>query len=440
MVAFKFMLRYSQIINMKKVILIIALIVNMSPGYSQITRLEYFWDEDPGFGNATQLSFTPETTVISNFTIDVSSLSPGIHSMFLRAKDDDGNWSLYTKHNIFVVSGMSARPNITQLEYFWDADPGLGNATQLSFTPGTTVISNFTIDVSSLSPGIHSMFLRAKDGYGNWSVYIKHNIFVVSGMSATPNIIQLEYFWDTDPGIGLANPLSCSQPNQTIQEDFQISLANLLAGDHYLYIRAKDSYGKWSLYSKDTVNISDQLPSNINVQNVTISNGQTKCYNAADTIIVAGSGTTVDILLGSEVKFIAGKKILFKPGFTARPGSYVNAYITTTGEYCESLSPMIPNTAITLAEPDDIIFKDGDSETRLYPNPTSGKLTIDFIGKPTTAEIIVFDMQGDKLIELSCRGQLKQEMDIGHLQMGLYIVVIKTQEKIITRKVIKNYW
>ena len=426
---------------MKKSILIIALIVNVSLGYSQITQLEYFWDVDPGFGNASQLSFTPGTTVISNFTIDISSLSPGIHSMFLRAKDDDGSWSLYTKHNIFVISGISATPNITQLEYFWDVDPGIGLATQLSFTNGHTVNSNFTIDISSLSPGIHSMFIRAKDAYGNWSLYTKHNIFVISGISATPNITQLEYFWDVDPGIGLANPLPCTPPAQTIQEDFQISLASLVVGDHYLYIRAKDDYGKWSLYSKDTVNINDQLPSNISVQNVTINNSQAECYNAADTITVAGSGTVVDILLGGEAIFIAGERIHFKPGFNAFPGSNVNAYITITGEYCSSQQPMMAanDNTLDIEQDDDNLSEitDDKQNVMIYPNPTTGHATVDFMGNATKADIQILNFQGNKLFQLECDNQNKVEFDISTLPSGMYIVVIKTQEQIITRKIIR---
>jgi len=35
--------------------------------------------------------------------------------------------------------------------------------------------------------------------------------------------------------------------------------------------------------------------------------------------------------------------------------------------------------------------------------------------------------------------KFKDEMDISHLQMGMYIVAIKTADDVITRKVIKNY-
>ncbi len=341
----------------------------------------------------------------------------------------------------FTVNVLLGFSQITQLEYFWDIDPGFGNASQLSFTPGTTVISNFTIDISSLSPGIHSMFLRAKDDDGSWGLYTKHNIFVISGISATPNIMQLEYFWDVDPGIGLANPLPCSPPAQTIQQDFQISLDNLLFGYNYLYIRAKDYYVNWSLYSKDTVNINDQLPSNISVQNATIINGQTECYNAADTITVAGSGTTVDILSGGEAIFIAGERIHFKPGFNAFPGSYVSAYITTSGEYCSSQQAMMAanDNTLDIEQGDSNLSEitDDKQNIKIYPNPTSGITKIDFMGTTTKADIQILNFQGNKLFQLKCDNQNMVEFDISSLPVGIYIIVIKTQTQIITRKIIK---
>jgi len=173
------------------------------------------------------------------------------------------------------------------------------------------------------------------------------------------------------------------------------------------------------------------------VQNVTVTNNQTQCFNATNTILVAGSGTTVDINSGGEANFIAGQKVLFKPGFHAYSGSNAHAQITLTADYCSNQQSMIGN-------PDDIyeleeINFDKESAINIYPNPTTGRFTIDFMGEATTAEILLFNLQGNMLYKSNCTEQLSWEMDISHLQMGMYIVVIKTLNNVITRKVIKNY-
>lgn len=183
------------------------------------------------------------------------------------------------------------------------------------------------------------------------------------------------------------------------------------------------------------------IPTNYTVIIDTIGNGQQECFNATDTVIVAGSGNNVDILSGGEAIFIAGEKIIFEPGFNAHPGSYVSAYITTSGEYCGSLPPMAPKPELTYDESDDDIdiFEDGDSEIRIYPNPTTGLTTIDFMGKATKADIQILNFQGNELFKLKCDNKDKVELDISTLPRGMYFVVIKTQTQLITKKIIRVY-
>lgn len=174
------------------------------------------------------------------------------------------------------------------------------------------------------------------------------------------------------------------------------------------------------------------------VQNVMINNGQAECYNATNTITVAGSGT-VKLYWGGEATFIAGEKVIFEPGFSAYRGSYVSAYITTSGEYCGSQPAMAPNADITVLEQDSDyeIFEDMESEIRLYPNPTTGRAVIDFRENATTADIQVLNFQGSQMLQLECNNQNMVELNISALPAGMYIIVIKTQTQIISKKIIK---
>ena len=183
------------------------------------------------------------------------------------------------------------------------------------------------------------------------------------------------------------------------------------------------------------------IPNSRTVENITIIDGQTECYDATSTITVAGSGTTVDILSGGEATFIAGERIRWKPGFHAHEGSYGHGYITETGEYCDEQQPMVAVQTPAEEEADIIpeLFVDEDVGVKIYPNPTLGKFTIDFIGKTTAADIILMDFKGNRVLEIRCEDQNKKVIDIGHVPGGMYIIVIKTQSQIITKKIIKNY-
>ena len=188
-----------------------------------------------------------------------------------------------------------------------------------------------------------------------------------------------------------------------------------------------------------TVVVHSAVAENLSVQNDTVNNGEDECYNATNTITVAGSGTAVDVLSGGEAVFIAGSKISFQPGFHAHSGCSAHGYITLSGDYCSSLPPMIP---VQGADTDNALNKPEwlteDAEISIYPNPTKGKLTIDFMGKATTAEIALFNLQGNKILETKCIDQLKGEMDISMLRFGMYVVIIKTGDGVFTRKIIKT--
>nr|HPR60802.1 Ig-like domain-containing protein [Prolixibacteraceae bacterium] len=67
------------------------------------------------------------------------------------------------------------------------------------------------------------------------------------------------------------------------------------------------------------------IPENTNIVDVTLSEGDIDCYNALQTITIAGNDGSVIIESGANVEFIAGQSIVFLPGFHAQSGSIVHA-------------------------------------------------------------------------------------------------------------------
>ncbi|MCO6497468.1 MAG: T9SS type A sorting domain-containing protein [Chitinophagaceae bacterium] len=134
-----------------------------------ISALEYSFDNDPGFGNAITVHFSP-CTVIYNYThsIDVSTLSNGLHNVFLRAKTKENIWgqtnilSFYKVSQPFQIPPTSPSSEIEILEYFFDVDPGIGNGT-LQFVPRTRYIEEYSlvVDVTQFNPGEnHVLYIR----------------------------------------------------------------------------------------------------------------------------------------------------------------------------------------------------------------------------------------------------------------------------------------
>jgi hypothetical protein len=140
---------------------------------TNITALEYFLDADPGFGLATAVSVTSGSPLTQNFTVALpNTVTDGFHYLNIRAKDANNKWSVLGIRPFYkeTIPANVTPPNITAMEYFIDADPGYGLATNVPLTAGTPVSKSFTASLGSLNNGIHKLTIRAKDANNKWSI------------------------------------------------------------------------------------------------------------------------------------------------------------------------------------------------------------------------------------------------------------------------------
>ncbi|MDE1190637.1 MAG: T9SS type A sorting domain-containing protein [Arachidicoccus sp.] len=247
-----------------------------SPSASNIIAAEYFIDADPGFGNATSISATAGLNLSNvSASINTSGLSNGVHRIYLRSKNANGQWSI-TNVQSFIVdynpdypAAPAAAQNITAAEYFIDADPGFGNATSISITQGldlNNVVAS--INTSSLSNGMHHIYLRSKNAYGQWSITNVQSFIVdydpayPTAPTAAQNITAAEYFVDADPGFGNATPISITPGLNLSNITASINTLGLSNGVHRAYLRTRSADGKWSIVNeKDfTIDIDPAYP------------------------------------------------------------------------------------------------------------------------------------------------------------------------------------
>ncbi len=228
--------------------IVLLFLSHLIVGAQNINKVEYFFDNDPGLGLGTDVPVSPDTNLSNfNFNIGINALSQGFHHLNVRAKDDNGKWSLTHNQTFYKVATNSITPNIIAVEYFFDTDPGYGNGHPISIIPGTLINNiNYTIGIGSLSNGFHAITVRAKDANGVWSTAHSASFFKETFVPQTPDIVALEYYIDTDPGYGNATsiPFTAGQNVEVI--DYYISLLAINNGFHKFAIRAKDSFGKWS--------------------------------------------------------------------------------------------------------------------------------------------------------------------------------------------------
>jgi hypothetical protein len=234
---------------MKKITgLLACLLVHAFVGVhaQNISRIEYFFDADPGFGNATPVGFAPATNIADlSFNADMSSLNPGIHRLFLRSCRDDGTWSI-TNSWLFLKASLLGTVNVNRLEYFFDTDPGFGSGTAVAVTPsGNISDQSFNADISSLSNGLHRLFVRSQGNDGSWSV-LNSWLFFKSGQFLPVNITRLEYFFDTDPGFGNGTSVAITPGTNVSDFSLNAGIGALSLGLHTVFLRTQSNDGAWS--------------------------------------------------------------------------------------------------------------------------------------------------------------------------------------------------
>jgi gliding motility-associated-like protein len=215
-----------------------------------INRAEYFIDTDPGNGNGTSVAVpTPSANVNFNFNINTASLSTGFHVLGFRVRQNNGRWS-HPSHTLFyIIPAIPAASNLVAAEYFFDADPGFGNGTSFTFTPGNSVnIPVLNINIGALSPGFHLISFRFRDNLGRWTHAGAQSFYVIPPVTADPatSITRVEYFFNTDlgPGNNTALPITAGSPQNN---SFAINLPGTLPpGFNKIGFRYRDDKNRWS--------------------------------------------------------------------------------------------------------------------------------------------------------------------------------------------------
>jgi hypothetical protein len=71
----------------------------------RVTDLEYFYDNDPGFGNGIPVVIDTAHSIVAEFIADTTTLSAGNHVLLARVKDEAGNWSI-VQDNSFMFGHL----------------------------------------------------------------------------------------------------------------------------------------------------------------------------------------------------------------------------------------------------------------------------------------------------------------------------------------------
>lgn len=234
--------------------------------------------------------------------------------------------------------------------------------------------------------------------------------------------------------------LATAVPDSTTLFEIQFTYAGGTSNVAYATAEFQEStYGQLVEASKVNGNVSQLVPNTRTVQNQTLGNGQTGCYDALQAITVAGSGSTFAVDAGGSATFVAGQSIGFLPGVTVAVGGYLWGHITTTNSFCGAQAPPImaaeKEETITDASPST----SSSPRVRAYPNPTSGTVTLDLSGcdNNTLSRADVFTVSGMKVSSLGLGDSRKHDIRLTGLTPGIYFIHVFTQRGPEVVKIVK---
>lgn len=402
--------------------LLFSLLTCCKPQAQNIRNAEYFFDTDPGVGNAIPFAVTPGNTIsISNASIPTTGLATGFHNLAMRMQDAAGVWTQTEIRSFFITELSIATSSLQAAEYFFDTDPGVGLATAIALPAGNNVTASLVIPVLSLPPGFHNLVMRVKNNSGVWSEREIRSFYIIADDFINRNIVAAEYFIDTDPGLGSAVPIIVPAPTNSFVSDLQVPVpVNTGAGQHFLFVRVKDNLDRWSLFSLDTFSVTIPLP---------VTGLQLTVAQSGRAHLLRWTTQTEINTRSFEIEHSTDGINFARLGTVAAAGNSNNLlryHFTSTqvatGTHFYRLAQTDMDGRMQYSNTVAIQNSANETGIAVYPNPAKGMITMHFSGKEKKVLVQVMDLQGRSVLRSLLVNQPALQFNTTNLAAGMYLI------------------
>ena len=253
----------------------------------------------------------------------------------------------------------------------------------------------------------------APNGGENWLTGSTHNIIWNDNIT---NNVKIDLY---KGGIFMIQIIASTPSTGTFS---WVIPANQQAGADYKVRITSTADNALYDHSNDVFTITSSIPVNSTIQNVTVNYGHDTCFNATQTLTVAGSGTSFIIQSGGSATLVAGQKISYLPGTKVYSGGYMHGYITSNNQYCYGVVPSM----VTVEGEEEIHMSSPGTIFQVFPNPSSGNFTLaqsgDLYSGIIKAEI--YGMRGEKVLTAELFSARNYEFKLSNKPPGLYFLKV----------------
>ncbi|MBW6513947.1 MAG: hypothetical protein K0B87_04225 [Candidatus Syntrophosphaera sp.] len=213
-----------------------------------ISRLEYWFDTDPGYGSATPLAYTGSTVIYCEDVIPTTGLDNGLHTLYIRVQSATGQWS--RNYPRFVFKSPTLVPPLTAVRYYFDdEDDGVWSVPATPYLGDNThTVLDFTIDCHAigLAPGLHILHAYAENGSGYGSLHQVRFFYYVPNVASDISRICWRFSGgDANPDLEYYLPIN--PPLADVTQSLAASAVHLTQDIQYrLHVYVRDQQGNIS--------------------------------------------------------------------------------------------------------------------------------------------------------------------------------------------------
>lgn len=166
------------------------------PVENALTTYDYWFD---GYYDSRHTASVPTDGTVA-LDLDVSALTPGLHTLSIRVNDSQGLTSQLVTRSFLVVNTDEVADNSVATFRYW-IDNNYDEQTTVSVTDGTIAVD---VDASALSPGLHRLFYQLQDAQGLYGPVTVTSFSVpdttdTPAQTKEPKIAAYEYWFDDLP-------------------------------------------------------------------------------------------------------------------------------------------------------------------------------------------------------------------------------------------------
>ncbi|MCX6266630.1 MAG: T9SS type A sorting domain-containing protein [Bacteroidetes bacterium] len=179
------------------------------------------------------------------------------------------------------------------------------------------------------------------------------------------------------------------------------------------------------------------VPVTRTLENIIVAVKEVVCYDATQTITLAGNGTYFEVMDAGYVTLIAGQNIIFLPGCKVHEGAILHGRITDSAHYCSWTGRSVTKEAeITGTD----LVQSGAFSFRIFPNPATVSVTVNLQGVADDAQshLELFGIRGNRLSSCTITGSGYHALPLSDLPSGMYYIRIISGVNVQTRVVVKQ--